>query len=61
MVSLCDIWLLNDIPQSCFRWVPYVPLDHSPPRDLLIAKISNAIGVLAMTRWAQRELESKGI
>jgi len=61
MVSLCDIWLLNDIPQSCFRWVPYVPLDHSPPSDLLIAKVSNAVGVLAMTEWAQRELASKGI
>jgi len=61
MVSLCDVWLLDDIPRSCSKWVPYVPLDHSPPSDLLVIKVSNALGVLAMTRWAQEELADKGI
>jgi len=61
MVSLCDIWGLTDIPRRCPFWVPYIPLDHTPPSQLILDRLALSTAVWVPSAWALREFEKVGV
>ena len=53
-----DLWVVRGDIRVPF--VAYTPIDQEPLSPLLVRHLRNAIGILAMTRYAQRILRAEG-
>jgi len=62
VISLQDSWVLhpNDL-QQVNRYIPWLPVDHDPIPPAVLDKLKFAYRIIAMTKFGQKQLQSKGL
>lgn len=54
VVTLMDIWVLaDDYGNRGFRWLPYMPIDMSPPPPPVLAKMRQAYHPIVYSKFAK--------
>lgn len=61
LITLLDVWVLNDFPRKVKRWVPWMPIDHSPVQNIVLNHIKDAWDVLPYAKFGQHELNRAGV
>lgn len=61
VISILDVWPMENYGGRHFRWVPWVPIDHSPVPPAVLEKLNWAWKAVSMSLWGQAELEQAGI
>lgn len=59
-ISLVDVWGLNPVVMATMNWVPITPIDHSPVAPAVANSLKAAKGIIALSRFGQRELSNVG-
>lgn len=60
VLTLMDVWVLNQATTREFRWVPWTPIDHDPVPPAVVRALETAYRVIAMSKWGQRQLQQAG-
>lgn len=61
LVTTKDAWALQRIPMEGLNTVYVCPIDHSPVSGQITSRLHGAFKVVAVSRFAQRELKKAGI
>ncbi len=61
LITIKEPWNFNTIHKEAFNYVPMAIIDHTPVSPHLTSRLSTAFKVIAISRFGQRELRSKGI
>ncbi len=60
-ITLVDVWGFNPDVMKLVNWWPICPIDHSPVPPAVAHVLKSARGVIALSRFGQRELKKIGI
>jgi len=60
VISLQDVWILNDWGNKGFPWCPWLPVDTHPVAPVIVKAIEGCHTPLVWVDWAKRELEGAG-
>lgn len=60
VISLVDVWGLNPDIMGTLNWCPITPIDHSPVPPAVAHSLKAAKGIIALSRFGQRELSNAG-
>lgn len=60
VITLQDVWILNEWGTRGFPWCPWMPVDSHPVTNAILDAITTCHTALCYTHWAQRELEANG-
>jgi len=60
--SMMDVWVLdpNKLKQLKIPWIPYTPIDHSPPPPVVLDRLRFANRIISFSKFGQKELEKAG-
>jgi glycosyltransferase involved in cell wall biosynthesis len=63
--TMQDVWTLNpsflkQLEKRKLKWIPYLPIDHSPISPQILDKLKFAYKIITFSKYGQRELEKKG-
>ncbi len=61
IISLCDIWPLNEQWGSGFRWLPYCPIDVMPVPEKFQQRLRNAYLPITYAQHGRDALDALGI
>lgn len=60
-LSLQDSWILSpEDLQHVRRYIPWLPVDHDPIPGVVLDKLKFAYRIIAMSKFGQKQLQSKG-
>ncbi len=63
LITLTDVWVLFGL-DARMNWVPWMPIDHNPPPDMVIKTLKESPGLLkpiAISKFGQAQLKLKDI
>lgn len=60
VITLQDVWILNNWGSKGFIWCPWMPIDTHPVTDMILHALINCHTALCYTKWAQEELNQNG-
>jgi len=60
VITLQDVWILQNWGKRGFAWCPWMPVDSHPVTDMILDAMSSCHTALVYTRWAQTELNAHG-
>lgn len=61
LITLVDVWVLEDFHKKVKRWVPYMPVDHQPVQRIVLDHIKGAWKVIPYAKFGERELIKAGV
>ncbi len=61
VISLMDTWVMHEDYGSIVKWIPWVPLDHSPAPQGIVVRMKKALRTVAFSRFGRDELVKAGI
>ena len=61
LITLVDVWVLEDFPNKVKRWVPYMPVDHQPIQRIVLDHIKDAWKVIPYAKFGEVELRKAGV
>ena len=61
VITLLDVWVLDQKVYSKFKWIPYFPIDHAPIPPLVIEHLKARYDAITMSRFGELEAKKAGI
>jgi glycosyltransferase involved in cell wall biosynthesis len=63
--TMQDVWTLNpmhlqNLAARNIKWIPYLPIDHTPVSPHILARIKHAYKIITFSKFGQEELEKAG-
>jgi glycosyltransferase involved in cell wall biosynthesis len=60
LIILKDLWCFQQTHRWAFNFVPHAIIDHSPVSPSITSRLHTAFKIIAVSRFAQRELKQAG-
>lgn len=60
VISLQDVWLLEDWGQKPMQWLPRIPIDTDPVSHNVLNAIEGCFKPLALSKFGQKQLQDHG-
>lgn len=61
VISLMDVWVMHDDYGDLVRWIPWLPIDHSPAPEAIVNRLRKALRVVAFSKFGVEQLENAGV
>ena len=61
VISLLDVWPMDNYGGRYFRWIPWTPIDHDPVPTSVASRLQSAWKVASMSHYGEEELNKMGI
>ena len=61
VISLMDVWVLQDYVMKQVKWVPYFPIDHDPIPPIVENSIKPRFDAITMSEFGHRKALEAGI
>jgi len=61
VISLMDVWVMHENFGNMVRWIPWLPIDHSPAPEPIVQRLRSALRVVAFSKFGVKELGNAGI
>ena len=60
VITLQDVWILQDWGKKAFKWCPWLPIDTHPVSQSILKAIEGCHTPLVWVNWAKHELQQAG-
>ncbi|KKM18079.1 hypothetical protein LCGC14_1669270, partial [marine sediment metagenome] len=61
VITLQDTWVMNENYGNLVKWIPWVPVDHSPLPPQVKERTSTALRIVAFSKFGQQEFANAGV
>jgi len=61
LISLMDVWVLDQKVFRRFNWVPYFPIDHMEVPPIVMSHLTSRVYAITMSKFGHKKALEKGI